>query len=112
MINKSFFLSLILSFTIQLNAQKPVVADVKVQGNEKLKSSFVKKIASLKSGDVLDSLRIEEDMRFLKRLPSISHASYQVFPAEDNTYNVFYNIEENVFLVFKKYDRQSVAWMI
>ncbi|TBN15841.1 outer membrane protein assembly factor [Hyunsoonleella pacifica] len=80
-------------------AQKNLVADVKIQGNERLKTSFVKKIAALKPGDVLDSLRIEEDMKLLKRMPSISHAYYQVFHSHDNYYNVFYNIEENFTLI-------------
>jgi len=35
----------------------------------------------------------------LKRLPSISHAYYQVFSAEDGNYNVFYQIEENFTLI-------------
>ncbi|WP_425597743.1 POTRA domain-containing protein [Winogradskyella flava] len=76
------------------------VADLKVQGNKKLKSSFVKKIAFIKPGVALDSSVIEEDIRLLKRLPSIAHAYYQVFPAEEeNTYNVFYNIEENFTII-------------
>jgi len=97
-------------------AQERYVADVKVQGNKKLKSSFVKKLASLKTGDVLDSLLIEEDMKLLKRLPSISHASYQVFPAKDNTFNIFYNIEENFTLIpsvnFYTTDNDEFAYRI
>ncbi|WP_299130259.1 POTRA domain-containing protein [uncultured Winogradskyella sp.] len=80
--------------------QENRVADLKIQGNKKLKSSFVKKIALVKSGAVLDSSDIEQDMRLLKRLPSIAYAYYQVFPAEKpNEYNVFYNIEENFTII-------------
>jgi len=79
--------------------QDYIVADLKVQGNKKTKSSFIKKLASLKAGKVLDSTLIEEDIKQLKRLPSIAHAYYQVFPAEGNTYNVFYNIEENFTII-------------
>ncbi|WP_407556636.1 POTRA domain-containing protein [Winogradskyella sp. 4-2091] len=76
------------------------VADLKVQGNKKLKSAFVKKISNIKPGVVLDSAVIEEDIKLLKRLPSIAHAYYQVFPAEGtNEYNVFYNIEENFTII-------------
>lgn len=90
---------IICSVNCFLFAQQRFVADIKIQGNEKLKSSFIKKIAALKAGDVLDSLLIEEDMKLLKRLPSISHAYYQVFYSHDNDYNVFYNIEENFTLI-------------
>lgn len=76
------------------------VADLKIQGNKKLKSSFVKKVSKIKSGVVLDSSIIEDDIKLLKRLPSIAHAYYQVFPAENpNEYNVFYNIEENFTII-------------
>jgi outer membrane protein assembly factor BamA len=76
------------------------VSDLKVQGNKKLKTSFVQKISNIKAGVVLDSSVIEEDIRLLKRLPSIAHASYQVFAAEEpNEYNVFYNIVENFTII-------------
>lgn len=76
-----------------------IVADLKVQGNKKLKTSFIKKVSKIKSGVVLDSTVIEEDIKRLKRLPSISHAYYQVFYSHDNQYNVFYNIEENFTII-------------
>tara|TARA_R110002126_G_scaffold84950_2_gene206058 strand:+ start:308 stop:1573 length:1266 start_codon:yes stop_codon:yes gene_type:complete len=80
-------------------AQEAMVHDLKIQGNKKLRASFVKSISTIKSGSVLDSTRIEQDILRLKRLPSVSHAYYQVFPSEDNLYNVFYNIEENFTLI-------------
>jgi len=80
-------------------AQEQLVADVKVQGVKKLRASFVQQLVELKSGMALDSVLIAKDMTRLKRLPSVSHADYQVFPAEDEKYNVFYNIEENFTLI-------------
>lgn len=76
------------------------VADVKVQGNDRTKTAFIKKIVRLKPGMELDSTLIDEDVYRLKRLPSVSHAYFQVFPAiEKGTYNVFYGIEENFTLI-------------
>lgn len=92
-----FFFFLLIQFIVQ--SQDHLVADLKIQGNKKLKSSFVKKISSIKSGAVLDSLQIEEDIKRLKRLPSVAHAYYQVFHSHDNLYNVFYNIEENFTII-------------
>ncbi|PQV51371.1 surface antigen-like variable number repeat protein [Jejuia pallidilutea] len=99
MIKLFFAVVFTMCFSCMLYAQDNYVADVKVQGNKKLKTAFIKKVASVKSGTILDSLRIEEDMKLLKRLPSISHAYYQVFRTENGTYNVFYNIEENFTLI-------------
>ncbi|WP_420320476.1 POTRA domain-containing protein [Flagellimonas sp.] len=77
-----------------------VVADIKVQGNKRTKTSFIKKIVRLKAGMELDSTLISEDIYRLKRLPSVSHAYFQVFPAnEEGSYNVFYGIEENFTLI-------------
>ena len=73
--------------------------DLKIQGNRKLKSSFIKKILILNLGAKLDSIAIKADIKRLKRLPSIAHAYYQVFPAGDATYNVFYTIEENFTII-------------
>lgn len=95
--NVTFLVFLLASL---VNAQQFVVADLKVQGNKKLKTSFVKKISQIKHGVALDSAMIEADIRLLKRLPSIAHAYYQVFPAnKPNEYNVFYNIEENFTII-------------
>lgn len=76
-------------------AQEYYIADVKVQGNKRLKSSFVRLISDAKTGHALDSTILEHDIIRLKRLPAVSHAYYQVFHSHDNYYNVFYNIEEN-----------------
>lgn len=83
-----------------MQAQEDKVVDVVIQGHKKLKSSFVKKIALVKPGVKLDSALIEEDIKLLKRLPSIAHAYYQVFEAnKEGEYNVFYNIEENFTII-------------
>jgi outer membrane protein assembly factor BamA len=89
-----FFLLTHLAFT-----QEGTILDLKIQGNTKLKSSFIKKISDIKSGAKLDSIAIEADIKRLKRLPSIAHAYYQVFPAGNATYNVFYKIEENFTII-------------
>ena len=94
------FLVLLL-FMIAGNAygQEARVADVKVQGQKRLRASFVRSISDLKPGAVLDSSIMEQDIIRLKRLPSVSHAYYQVFESEPNVYNVFYNVQENFTLI-------------
>ncbi|WP_055447699.1 outer membrane protein assembly factor [Lacinutrix mariniflava] len=81
------------------SAQENVILDLKIQGNKKLKSSFIKKIAKARAGAVLDSTILEEDIKRLKRLPAVAHAYYQVFLSNDNNYNVFYNVEENFTII-------------
>lgn len=88
-----------LLFCLSVSAQSKVVADLKVQGNKKLKTTFIKKLSNTKSGQLLDSLIIEEDIKRLKRLPSVAHAYYQVFYSHENQYKVYYNIEENFTII-------------
>jgi len=80
-------------------AQENVVADLKIRGNKKIKTSFIKKITKVAVGSKLDSLLLEEDIRRLKRLPSVAHAYYQVFLSSNNEYNVFYSVEENFTII-------------
>ena len=90
-----FLILLVSSVTF---SQEQRVADLKVQGNKRLKASFVRLISDIGSGTVLDSTAIEQDIIRLKRLPAVAHAYYQVFKADGNQYNVFYYIEENFTL--------------
>lgn len=86
-------------YSLLSNSQDYIVHDIKIQGNKRLKSSFIKKISDVKAGKALDSTLIEQDIIRLKRLPSVAHAYYQVFYSNNNKYNVFYNIEENFTLI-------------
>jgi len=100
MIRASFFFFFLLAFTAIHAQNTDIVVDFKVQGLKRTRVSEIKKLTKLKAGMSLDSVLIKKDIERLKRLPSISHAYFQVFPAgKPNTYNVFYNIEENFTLI-------------
>ncbi|MGB6154186.1 MAG: outer membrane protein assembly factor [Pricia sp.] len=94
----SIFLFLLLCCASGI-AQQNVVTDVKIQGTERTNPAFLKNLVGLKSGMPLDSLLMDTDVTRLKRLPSISHAYYQVFSSPEGGHNVYYNIEENFTLI-------------
>jgi len=81
------------------HAQEGTVLDVKIQGNKKTKSNFIRQLVAQKAGAELDSLLLNSDITCLKRLPSVSHAYYQVFAVEKGQYDVHYTIEENFTLI-------------
>ena len=56
MLDKPWLLILISN---KLFSQEAIVADLKVQGNKKLKTAFVKKLSTINAGVALDSLVIE-----------------------------------------------------
>ena len=89
----------LLLFSFLGNAQEDIVLDVKIRGTKRTKPAFLKSLVEMKSGMALDSVLIEKDITRLKRLPSISHAYYQVFSSEEGKHNVFYNVEENFTLI-------------
>lgn len=89
-----FFLTLVTGF-----AQENRIADIKIKGAKKTKVQFLKKLIQVKSGTVLDSVAMQGDMERLKRLPSISHAYFQVFSAANGEHDVFYHVEENFTII-------------
>ena len=80
-------------------AQSGTVSVVNIQGNEKTKTSFLKKVLSVQEGQQLDSLALDEDIYRLKRLPSIAHAYYEIKTVSENAYAVVYGVEENFTLI-------------
>ncbi|TPN87253.1 FtsQ-type POTRA domain-containing protein [Aquimarina algicola] len=85
-------------FSISSYSQEKNISTIRIQGNKKTKTSALQKLTSLKEGNVLDSLQIEEDIKRLKRLPSIAHAYYQVVEKE-NGYELVYGVEENFTII-------------
>ena len=94
-ISTLFFLSLFL----HAFAQEKIVLEVKFQGLKKNKIGFLKKYVSVRNGDVLDSIQLEQDVILLKRLAGVSNATYEVFLAQNDHYHVQFNIEENFTLI-------------
>ena len=60
-ISTLFFLSLFL----HAFAQEKIVLEVKFQGLKKNKIGFLKKYVSVRNGDVLDSIQLEQDVILL-----------------------------------------------
>nr|WP_218599865.1 outer membrane protein assembly factor [Polaribacter sp. NJDZ03] len=98
MLKKSLFF-LFLSIASFVFSQENIIVDVKIKGIKKIKESFIQNLIHTKKGTALDSIAIEKDIVFLKRLPAVSHAYYQVFQSQDHLYKVYIHIEENFTLI-------------
>ncbi|MEX0289280.1 MAG: POTRA domain-containing protein, partial [Flavobacteriaceae bacterium] len=83
---------------MSVSAQDKVVSEISIEGVKRIKESFVRKISRVKKGETLDSVLINQDIARLKRLPSVSHAYFQIVP-EVEGYRVKYVIEENFTLI-------------
>ncbi len=94
------YLSLLLFLSLTIGfAQQHWVGDIKIQGAKRTKISFLRKLIKVRSGTVLDSTVLQEDLERLKRLPSISDGFFQVFSSEDGKSEVVYNVVENFTLI-------------
>lgn len=91
-----FFLIFLVSTLV---AQENSIVTVKIEGLKKTKINVLKSFLLTKSRAVLDSTVLNNDVQRLKKLPAISHAYYQVSKATENSYNVFFQIEENRTLI-------------
>lgn len=93
------FFILVCYACIQLYGQHQLIYDIKIIGNQKSKTNYIKKVLSSKAGETLDSLKLSADMTRLKRQPSVTHAYFQIFHSHDNLYNVFIHVEENFTII-------------
>jgi hypothetical protein len=90
---------LFLMMTLAVFSQEKIVFEVEIKGAKKTKISFLRSILSTKINTVLDSITLDKDVIQLKRLPAISHASYQIYHKYDNFYNVLITVEENLTII-------------
>jgi len=99
----SLFMRIICHFyllIICMNANSQTnIAEVEIEGAEKTKSSFIKKILQVEKGQQLDSLVLQKDIQRLKRLPSISHAEFKVLPLDGENYKIKIVLVENFTII-------------
>lgn len=97
-------LKLILPFTFFFLAtlaysQEFKIQQVKIEGNQKLKTSFVLDLINSKKSGILDSVLLNEDAIRLKRLPAVANASYVTTKIDEEFFDVTFTIEENFTLI-------------
>ena len=96
---KNLTLLFMLLCSLFVQAQEGEISEVVFQENNRTKTTFLKKLVSVLPGQVLDSTALQDDVIRLKRLPSTSHAYFQVHPKEDGSYKVVYGVQENFTII-------------
>ncbi|MDP5060599.1 MAG: outer membrane protein assembly factor [Maribacter sp.] len=92
-----FFILIFAGFFMK--GQDITVVELKFEGAKRTKISFIENLVDVKEGMLLDSVLMDRDILRLKRLPSISHAYYEVKNVANETCEVAYVIEENFTLI-------------
>ena len=96
---KQLLLGFFLFFYVQQYAQENRISSFEIAGNKKVKIAYLQKILNTENGVVLDSALIAKDIIFLKRLPAVSNAYYEVKKQGENQYKVKISIEENFTII-------------
>ena len=98
--NSRIVLPILLIFLpLGLLAQRAQVEAVQIQGNKRTKTSFLQRLAFVKAGSELDSVRLASDVRRFKLLPSVASASFEVLPLDQDKYQVVYTVVENFAII-------------
>ena len=93
------YILLFLSLWSGLQAQNPVISQIEIRGNKRTKSNFLKRLAFVKEGSTLDTLRIASDERRFRLLPSVASASSSYEKLNDGSYKLTYTIVENFAII-------------
>ena len=93
------FIIIFICLGLNAYAQEGIISEVKVEGNKRTRSSFLKRLAFVKEGSQLDTVRINSDIRRLKLLPSVANARYELNATSQGQYELTYYIEENFAII-------------
>nr|WP_238934646.1 outer membrane protein assembly factor [Aurantibacter crassamenti] len=84
--------------SVTISAQS-IVSKITIEGATKTKLTFLKKLIQTVEGTELDSLLVLDDVQYLKRLPSISHANFEVVYNSEKSAHVIFSVIENFTLI-------------
>ncbi len=93
------FIVVFLSLIAFSYGQEKRIDTIQIHGLQKTKLSVIKSFLKVKTRASLDSVLLHEDVKRLKRIPSISHAYYKVSESDTGNYRVAYFLEENRTLI-------------
>ena len=75
------------------------ISEVSIEGTKKTKSTFLKKLLRTQEQTDLDSIVVLKDIRRLKRLPSISHADFEIVHIGGDRCQVKFKVIENFTII-------------
>ena len=80
-------------------SQEQKVNDIRFDGTNKTKVTYLEKLLTITSGQVFDQAQLEEDVLRIIREPAVSHAYYSTTMKASGTVDITLHIEENKTLI-------------
>ena len=99
MVLRCILIFVFFSTTFSGLSQNSFISEVEIEGNKRTTTNFLKRLAFVKNGSTLDSLKIADDVRRFTLLPSVASASFQLYEIGPENYKVVYNIVENFAII-------------
>ena len=90
---------LFLGFGLSIIAQGPTITEIQIEGNKRTRAKFLKRLAFVKEGSVLDTARIASDERRFRLLPSVASSSSKLEKLSDGNYKLTYSVVENFAII-------------
>ncbi|GGI56664.1 POTRA domain-containing protein [Winogradskyella haliclonae] len=75
------------------------IKEVKIEGNKRTRTNFLKRLAFVKEGSQLDTVRIASDERRFRLLPSVASSSSKLEKIDDENYRLTYTVVENFAII-------------
>lgn len=97
--HKSILIIFMLFLGFLGQTQEVKISEIKIEGNKRTKTNFLKRLAFVKEGSVLDTIRIASDVRRFKLLPSVANATSKLQKINNENYKLTYTIVENFAII-------------
>lgn len=79
--------------------QSQTIKEVEIEGNKRTRTSFLKRLAFVKAGTEIDTVRIASDVRRFRLLPSVASASSKLERIDNDNYKLTYTVVENFAII-------------
>ena len=79
--------------------EKPVIVDLRISGNDKVKEDKIEEVLDIKEGEIIDLKKVDSSLNSIRTLYSQkgfvgTSVDYEIEPEGDGTVNLTYNISE------------------
>lgn len=89
----------LLQFVFVNLIEAQTIKEIEIQGNKRTRTNFLKRLAFVKEGSQLDTLRIASDERRFRLLASVASASSKLEKIDDENYKLTYKVVENFAII-------------
>ncbi|RZN82999.1 MAG: hypothetical protein EVB11_06595 [Winogradskyella sp.] len=94
-----YLLSIILFLIAFSFVQAQTIKEIKIEGNKRTRTNFLKRLAFVKEGSHIDTIRIASDERRFRLLPSVASASSKLEKIDNENYRLTYTVVENFAII-------------